>query len=715
MEGGRSIGRPLAFGCCRYFNADHKLKIIATAIVGGAPFTSALAKPLVILDSAPSARRGNISAIRGFQSWRAFPETLRNDMQKLALLLSAIALPVTVMAQQRDAASAPSSVTPAPPPKLIVAISVDQFSGDLFAEYRQYYTGGLRRLTQGAVFPRGYQSHAATETCPGHSTILTGSHPARTGIVANSWYDPGAPRADKMVYCVEDERQPGTDSKNYVVSPVHLRVPTLGGRMKRADPRVRVVSVAGKDRAAVMLGGPTADQSWWLTPEGYKSYRGVAVPPPIARINSDLLAQIAKGHAAMPLPTHCTAKDFEVAVGGGKVVGTGRFERAGGRYQTFRASPEQDRYTLRLATNFVEEMQLGKGSQTDIISIGLSANDYIGHAFGTSGTEMCIQQFALDQALGDFFDRLDRDGIDYVVVLTADHGGHDLPERHRMNAMPMEQRVDSALTSKLLSAAVAANTGIAGKLIVGDSPQGDLYFAAALTAAERAEGSAATLAILRAHPQVQTVFTKAEISAEPSPSGPPESWTLLQEVRASFDPERSGDLFVILKPRTMAIADPVKGAVATHGSPWDTDRRVPILFWRKGMRAFEQPLGVETVDILPSSRRRSGWLFHRPKSTADVSTCSPVRRRAARKNAAASRRMQRRWSANTVFPWIGDENETPGRERPGVSRRNQPVCCCASISSSDLPSLRGAQSQPMTPEIMRKPVRIHARFVKPVA
>ena len=41
-----------------------------------------------------------------------------------------------------------------------------------------------QRLSQGALFPQAYQSHAATETCPGHSTILTGSHPARTGIVA---------------------------------------------------------------------------------------------------------------------------------------------------------------------------------------------------------------------------------------------------------------------------------------------------------------------------------------------------------------------------------------------------------------------------------------------------------------------------------------------------------------------------------------------------
>jgi arylsulfatase A-like enzyme len=44
----------------------------------------------------------------------------------------------------------------------------------------------------------------------------------------------------------------------------------------------------------------------------------------------------------------------------------------------------------------------------------------------------------------------------------------------------------------------------------------------------------------------------------------------------------------------------VKGYVATHGSAWDYDRRVPILFWRKGLTAFEQPQPVETVDILPT-------------------------------------------------------------------------------------------------------------------
>src|SRR3954451_11744262 len=126
------------------------------------------------------------------------------------------------------------AASPQPPqrPRLIVAISVDQFSADLFAQYRQYYTGGLRRLEQGVVFPSGYQSHAATETCPGHSTILTGDRPARTGIIANNWFDQGVTRSDVSIYCAEDERAPGSSSVNYKVSPDHLLVPTLGELMK---------------------------------------------------------------------------------------------------------------------------------------------------------------------------------------------------------------------------------------------------------------------------------------------------------------------------------------------------------------------------------------------------------------------------------------------------------------------------------------------------
>ena len=84
------------------------------------------------------------------------------------------------------------------------------------------------------------------------------------------------------------------------------------------------------------------------------------------------------------------------------------------------------------------------------------------------------------------------------------------------------------------------------------------------------------------------------------PTGSPQGWTVPQRVRASYDPRRSGDLLVILKSQVTPIAKPGPTYAATHGSPWDYDRRVPILFWREGARAEERSDPAATVDILPT-------------------------------------------------------------------------------------------------------------------
>ena len=216
--------------------------------------------------------------------------------------------------------SASVAQTPAtPPPKLVIAISVDQFSADLFDEYRPLYTSGLARLARGTVFHNGYQGHAATETCPGHSTILTGDRPARTGIIANTWYDMTIVRPDKLVYCAEDERVPGSSPSHYTVSPAHLRVPTLGEIMKRRIRGSRSVAISGKDRAAVMMGGHTLDQRWYWTSKGVfvTDLKGVAVPQTIAKANSAIAAEVATAQEPLVAPATCEAKAQVVPVEGG--------------------------------------------------------------------------------------------------------------------------------------------------------------------------------------------------------------------------------------------------------------------------------------------------------------------------------------------------------------------------------------------------------------
>ena len=108
------------------------------------------------------------------------------------------------------------------------------------------------------------------------------------------------------------------------------------------------------------------------------------------------------------------------------------------------------------------------------------------------------------------------------------------------------------------------------------------------------------MALIAAHAQVEAVLDRDDLSAISVPSGPPEEWTLAQRARASFHPDRSGDFIVLLKKAVTPIATTARGYVATHGSPWDYDRRIPILFWRDGIQNFEQPLSVMSVDIAPT-------------------------------------------------------------------------------------------------------------------
>ena len=525
-------------------------------------------------------------------------------MIRTATLITLLALsaPVPAFTQTTVHTSVPApeiASVESGPPKLIVAISVDQFSADLFAEYRGEFTGGLKRLQRGVVFPAGYQSHSATETCPGHATILTGVRPGRAGIIANDWIDLSVARDDKTVYCAEDENVPGSTSSKYTVSDKHLKVPTLGERMKAANPVTRVVSVAGKDRAAVMMGGHKVDELWYWSGKAFESYADRQMPSAVSRANASAAAQIAAGGDSLTLPSFCSSHARAISVGDGKSVGSGRFERKGGDARAWRASPAFDETVITLAGDLAIDMRLGKGTATDILAVGASATDYIGHTYGTSGSEMCAQLLQLDTQLEGLFTRLDNAAVNYIVVLTADHGGHDLPERLRELAVPDAQRIAASATPEAIGGEIAK----AMKLKVQPLHSGgigDVWIDLSLKGGQKAKVTKAAIAAYRAHPMVAAVFTKAQIAAAVVPNTPPESWSILERVRASFNPARSGDFFVALKPHVTPIPDGTKGYVATHGSVWDYDRRVPILFWHKDMARFEQPLSVETVDIAPT-------------------------------------------------------------------------------------------------------------------
>ena len=521
-----------------------------------------------------------------------------------------------VLSAALASAAAQSPAQTRPPatgtPKLLVVISVDQLSADLFDEYRPHFTGGLARLARGTAFSNGYQAHAGTETCPGHSTILTGSHPAHTGIIANVWIDQSLTRSDRTVYCAEDERVPGSSTTHYTVSPMHLRVPTLGDLLKQQSPASLNVAVAGKDRAAVMMGGHMVDQRWYWDGKTFSTdLKSAAVPATVTRAKAAVAAAIATARPPLDVPPFCQAKSAPVAVTPELTVGNGRFARAAGDVRAFRASPELDGAVLAIAAGLIQEMRLGRDNAPDVLSVGLSATDYVGHGLGPGGGEMCLQMLSLDRSLGDFFRLLDAERIDYAVVLTADHGGVDIPERLRAKGIAQAARADPALGTADIGKVIAAKLHLSGPVLLGDLAS-DVWIDRSLSPRDRKRAEREAIAIYKAHPQVEAVFTGRQIARMPLPTRSPDKWSIADRVRASFDPQRSGDLYVVLKQYVSPIAKPGPGYVSTHGSVWDYDRRVPILFWRRGMTSSNRPDHIATVDILPTLAAEIGVPLSRP-------------------------------------------------------------------------------------------------------
>jgi len=513
------------------------------------------------------------------------------------------------------AGSALAAPVEAPKPKLVVVISIDQLSASLFEQYRADFDGGLGRLArQGTVYPSGYQSHAMTETCPGHSTLLTGKHPNKTGIVANDFYDKAT---GKKTYCLDD---PSVTLANdptgggRLVSPKLLMADTYGDWLKAVSPGSRVYAVSGKDRGAINMAGHKGDGVFWLeTRFGMTTWvepgqDAKARLAPVAAFNARLVAeQKKKPFVWTYAEKRCAALESDYVTG--DRAWRAALPRPAPKDEVaatndLASSPYSDRVTLDAARFLREALKLGDGEATDVLTVSLSATDFIGHRYGSKGPEMCDQLFRLDDRLGVFLDSLDKVKGPVLVVLSADHGGSDFPERLVQQGYDAG-RVPSIPWMKALNTEVRGQLGLDYDPLIQAGGLESLYVVGpdgkAPPAVDQARVTAATLAILAKRPEVFEAYdANALFTAAPPPKGtPPDEISVAERMRRTAYPGRTGDILVAFQPyQTLAAAGLTY--VASHGSPWDYDRRVPILFWWKGGPSRERVLPIETVDIAPT-------------------------------------------------------------------------------------------------------------------
>jgi predicted AlkP superfamily pyrophosphatase or phosphodiesterase len=508
---------------------------------------------------------------------------------------------------------------PAPArPKLVVVISVDQFSAQLMQAFGPELTGGLAQLRrEGVSFSETYHDHGFTETGPGHSVLLSGRFPANTGIVENRWLDRAT---GKLVYCVEDAQaralnapgQPGSSNARFLGEG-------LGDWLQAQVPGSRVFAVSGKDRAAILMAGRKPTGVYWFAgAAGFTSSTVYAnrLPAWLLRYDHDLSERIAADSWLWSKdPATPEGRTGQWTFGPQTIRNGGlpRFIQGAGMpldkgFETrFRKSPFLDAVTLEAAEALLDGEKLGRGPATDLLAISFSATDYIGHSYGMLGTEMRDQIHRLDRVLGRLLARLQRQYPGAWVVLSADHGGLDLPEVLAEQGFPARRLLPEPFLAAL-EADLHAAFKVDHTLLIPTPEPNTLYLdEAAVTAAhlDRREVLRRAQAWLRAQPEVADAFTAEELSAtDPATTGSPRDSSLRVLLRRSFRPERSGDLLVAVKP-FVVFGTPPADYPTGHGTPNGYDRRVPLIFWGP-WKPGERREPVRTVDLAPTLARELG-------------------------------------------------------------------------------------------------------------
>jgi hypothetical protein len=492
--------------------------------------------------------------------------------RSLAVVLAAtgcIAL-VACMRATANAAGQPLEASPRRP-ALVVLITVDQFRGDLLDRFHAQERGGLARLTRGAWFDNAFQDHAITETAPGHASTLSGRFPRSTGIASNSVgvVDPNAP----LIGGLQGETG---------ASPWRFQGTTLVDWLTAKDNRTRAVSVSRKDRGAILPIGKSKQNVYWFSANGAfttSTYYRDTLPDWVRAFNARRIPQSYAG-AAWKLSRDASAYSEPDSV---------PYEH-GGRDFTFphqyptdslaavsylMATPTMDSLTAAFALEAVRRTDIGRGPQTDVLAVSFSATDYVGHTYGPDSREAHENQLRLDETIGWFLDSLYamRDSANVMIAVTGDHGMSPIPELARRTGLATG---NEGLRVSLAGTISAVRAG--------------LRAAGADTMALITDGQLVGLdrdALRAAHVNPDSLLDAFARVAR-SVAGVARVDRMRDIRRADFATDAIARRWAHQIPETMPVDEVVtltrysiyaSSITATHGSPYDQDAWVPVIFY----------------------------------------------------------------------------------------------------------------------------------------
>jgi len=497
-------------------------------------------------------------------------------------------------------------------PKLVVGVVIDQMRWDyLYRYYNRYGDGGFKRLLgEGATCENTMLPYIPSYTAVGHTCIYTGSVPAIDGITGNTMVDQ---KTGKSFYCTDDAnvRPIGTDGKDGLQSPHNLWVSTVGDELRLAtNDHSKVIGVSLKDRASILPAGRSANAAYWFDSKtGHfitSSYYMDKLPEWLDAFN-------AKGNveSLMSKPWNTM---YDINTYTQSYPDNNKYERPyfkGERpvfpvdlprllkeqgYATIKATPMGNTLTFEMAEAAIDGEHLGSGDYTDFLAVSCSSTDYVGHQFGVNAIETEDTYLRLDKDLGNFLDYLDEKigKGNYTLFLTADHGAahnYNLLKDRKLSAGAYDmaadyQKLDSFLVAKFQASDLVRNLdnyqiNLNYDKIKSNGLDVNTVKEAAIECAKTFDG-------------VLYVLDQTKTGSTALPEG------MQQLIANSYNPARSGEIQIMVKPGYYEKEAGDDELGTTHGTWAKYDLHIPLLFYGWGIKQGQLNREVHMTDIAPT-------------------------------------------------------------------------------------------------------------------
>jgi hypothetical protein len=515
-------------------------------------------------------------------------------LSRVAIAAATAAITATPLAPLAAQPTSQGAVPPAAaqsavqPPTLVVLLTVDQLLSEYLDRYGSQFTGGLARLMQqGARFTNAFHDHATTETAPGHATLWSGRVPARTGIVLN---EIGVP----------DPQAPLLFGRGGGASPYRFRGSTLFDWIRSREQFSRALSVSRKDRGAILPLGRNKQHVYWYSLDGRfttSTFYADTMPAWVQQFNArDLLAPYL-GQSWTPLlaasaysevdsvPEENNGRDVVFP----HVLPTDR-ARAGVGFTEF---PWMDDVTVDFALAGLTALDLGKGPTLDLLAVSLSTTDAVGHRYGPDSRELHDQVLRVDRALGRLIDSLYklRDSTRIVFALGSDHGVAPFPELKNPGTDPARGRVD------LRPIITAARSGLVARGVETDallSQSGIISLDRRRLAAKGVNADSVVNALRTAILRLPGIVRVDRVSGLAAAARGGDK--IARRWLNSIPPDLDAELTVTMQPYFYHLAT----RYATHGTPYDYDAQIPVLFMGPMFLPGRYDAPIRSVDVAPT-------------------------------------------------------------------------------------------------------------------